>query len=197
MQSMRNSIPGSFETSSQDRKGGGTFGDGAHRWVDKPCAALQVIPTDEKVRLVEIGSGSGGTSILVMEALAQHAERVELTYTDISPQLVAYGRRTYGKQFPFVRFHLLDVEKDVVPQVRPGCAAFLPYLQGCFHYPKQTFPSHDIKICPFTASQSRENILARCRKQAKLRRAQETSCKTAAQVRTGCVSDSGLWAWPV
>lgn len=117
--------------------------------VRKPCAALQVIPTDEKVRLVEIGSGSGGTSIVVMEALAQHAERVELTYTDISPQLVAYGRRTYGKQFPFVRFHLLNVEKDVVPQVRPRCAAFLPHFQGCYCYPKYTFPPRDVKIPSF------------------------------------------------
>ncbi len=66
---------------------------------------------------MEIGSGSGATSVVVMEALADYAERVELTYTDISPQLVAYGRRTYGKQYPFVRFHILDVEKDVVPQV--------------------------------------------------------------------------------
>ncbi len=81
--------------------------------------ALQALPANEKVRLVEIGSGSGGTSVVVMEALAEYAERVELTYTDISPQLVAYGRRTYGKQYPFVRFHLLDVEKDVVPQVGP------------------------------------------------------------------------------
>ena len=108
-----------------------------------------MIPVDEKVRLVEIGSGSGGTSIVVMEALAQHAERVELTYTDISPQLVAYGRRTYGKQFPFVRFHLLDVEKDVVPQVRPRCVAFLPYLQGCYWYPNYTFSPRDVKIPSF------------------------------------------------
>lgn len=129
---------------------------------------LQVIPTDEKVRLVEIGSGSGGTSIVVMEALAQHAERVELTYTDISPQLVAYGRRTYGKQFPFVRFHLLDVEKDVVPQVRPSCAAPLPYFQRCFSNLNYTFPPPDVKICHLIAPQSRDNILACCRKQAAL-----------------------------
>ena len=71
---------------------------------------------------MEVGSGSGGTSVVVMDALAQYAERVELTYTDISPQLVAYGRRTYGQQYPFVRFHVLDVEKDVVPQVGSCCA---------------------------------------------------------------------------
>ena len=79
---------------------------------------LQALPAREKVRLVEIGSGSGGTSVVVMEALAEFAERVELTYTDISPQLVTYGRKTYGPKYPFVHFHLLDVEKDVAQQVR-------------------------------------------------------------------------------
>ena len=32
--------------------------------------SLQVLPAGEKVRIVEVGSGSGGTSVVVMEALA-------------------------------------------------------------------------------------------------------------------------------
>jgi hypothetical protein len=55
---------------------------------------------------------------MIMDALAEIAERVELTYTDISPQLVAYGSKTYGPKYPFVRFALLDVEKGVSSQVR-------------------------------------------------------------------------------
>ena len=81
-----------------------------------PCTA-QVLAPGEKVRIVEVGSGSGGTSVVVMEALADMHERVEFVYTDISPQLVAYGRKAYGAQYPFVRFRLLDVEKDVAAQV--------------------------------------------------------------------------------
>ena len=68
--------------------------------------------------MVEVGSGSGGTSVVVMAALADLAERIEFVYTDISPQLVAYGRKTYGKDFPFATFRLLDVEKDTEEQVR-------------------------------------------------------------------------------
>ena len=78
----------------------------------------QVLPAGEKVRMVEIGSGSGGTSVVVMDALAADlGDRIEFVYTDISPQLVAYGRRTYGSRYPFAVFRLLDVEKDVEPQV--------------------------------------------------------------------------------
>ena len=63
----------------------------------------------QKVRIVEIGSGSSGTSAVVLAALAaadggKLAESVDFLYTDISAQLVGYGRRTYGPDFPFARF---------------------------------------------------------------------------------------------
>ena len=66
-----------------------------------------------QVCITEIGSGSGGTSAVVMDALAPFATSVDFLYTDISPALVGYGRRTYGGEYPFARFQLLDVEKDV------------------------------------------------------------------------------------
>ena len=81
------------------------------------CTALKGLPKGQKVRIVEIGSGSGGTSEVVMAVLADLAERLELTYTDLSPQLVAYGQKTYGPRFPFAVFRQLDVEKSIEDQV--------------------------------------------------------------------------------
>ena len=78
---------------------------------------VQVLPAGQKVRIVEVGSGSGGTSVVVMAALADLGQRIEFVYTDISPQLVAYGRKTYGAAYPFATFRLLDVEKDTEDQV--------------------------------------------------------------------------------
>ena len=78
---------------------------------------LQIMQPEDKVSIVEIGSGSGGTSEPVMEALLPFKDRVEFVYTDISTQLVGYGRRTYGPRFPFAQFRLLDVERDVKAQV--------------------------------------------------------------------------------
>ena len=80
--------------------------------------AVQGLPAGKKVRIIEVGSGSGGTSVVVMAALADLGDRVELTYTDLSPQLIAYGQKTYGPQYPFVVFKQLDVEKSVEDQVR-------------------------------------------------------------------------------
>ena len=63
---------------------------------------------------MEIGSGSGGTSAPVMAAL-QAADggalqrHVDFLYTDISAQLVGYGRRTYDATYPFARFKVCRV----------------------------------------------------------------------------------------
>lgn len=97
----------------------------------KPPHALQGLPPGEKVRILEIGSGRGGASRFLMEALADPAERVEFTYTDISPQMIAYGREAYGQQYKFMRFHVLDIERDIAPQVRPLPRALLPWLLLC------------------------------------------------------------------
>lgn len=68
----------------------------------------------KQVRIAEIGSGSGGTSAPVMAAL-QAADggalqrHIDFLYTDISAQLVGYGRRTYGATYPFARFKVRGV----------------------------------------------------------------------------------------
>ena len=71
-----------------------------------------------QVRIVEIGCGSGGTSAPVMAAL-QAADggalqrHVDFLYTDISAQLVGYGRRTYGATYPFARFKVCDLSNPM------------------------------------------------------------------------------------
>ena len=57
----------------------------------------------------------GGSQITSLRGLL---ERLEFVYIDISPQLVAYGRKTYGPHHPYAKFRVLDVERDVEAQVR-------------------------------------------------------------------------------
>jgi len=92
-----------------------------HSWRAWPWQGL---PHGERMRIVEIGSGSGGTSAVVLAALADVGARVDFVYTDLSPQLVAHGRRMYGRRYGFARFATLDVEADVALQVCKPLALF-------------------------------------------------------------------------
>ncbi|KFE71838.1 SDR family NAD(P)-dependent oxidoreductase [Hyalangium minutum] len=75
----------------------------------------------EKIALLEIGAGTGGTSGRVFEAIQAHGSRLTYDYTDISKSFATHGQRTFGRRFPFASFKVLDVEKDVIAQgFKPG-----------------------------------------------------------------------------
>nr|6CCA_A Chain A, DisA protein [Sorangium cellulosum] len=70
----------------------------------------------EKITILEVGAGTGGTTASVLEALSSHARHLEYFYTDISHAFTRYGKRQYGPRYPFVTFQPLDLEGDVVAQ---------------------------------------------------------------------------------
>ena len=74
----------------------------------------------QPVRILEVGAGTGSTSRAVLEAVAASDAEVEYHYTDVGGSFVAHGRRTFAKQYPFVRFGVLDAERDPVEQGFPS-----------------------------------------------------------------------------
>ncbi|SDD61903.1 SDR family NAD(P)-dependent oxidoreductase [Actinokineospora iranica] len=70
--------------------------------------------TPGMTRVVEIGAGTGASSVFVLPALRESGADVEYHYTDISPSFLRLGERAYGPDNPFMRFRLLDVEDDPV-----------------------------------------------------------------------------------
>ena len=76
---------------------------------------LQSLPPDGKLRVLEIGAGTGGTSAFVIAALAQFASRISYVFTDIGPAFLDAARQRFG-QYPFVSFEHLDIEKSPVSQ---------------------------------------------------------------------------------
>ncbi|TDC21983.1 methyltransferase, partial [Streptomyces sp. 8K308] len=73
------------------------------------------------VRVLEVGAGTGGTSHAALAALAALGIDVEYHYTDIGGSFVAHGRRTFGADYPFARFRVLDMEREPESQgFRPG-----------------------------------------------------------------------------
>ncbi|MDK2374519.1 SDR family NAD(P)-dependent oxidoreductase [Serratia fonticola] len=64
-----------------------------------------------RLRILEIGAGTGGTSGLIFDQLAPWAANIEeYTYTDISDFFLHYGQKNYLAQAPYLRTRKLNIE---------------------------------------------------------------------------------------
>ncbi|MDX8047242.1 SDR family NAD(P)-dependent oxidoreductase [Gracilibacillus sp. S3-1-1] len=86
---------------------------GLRSFIQKRLPTLQ---EGEKIKILEVGAGTGGTSATVFEGIHEFADQVEYIYTDISLGFINYGRSRYGVQNQFVKFSTLDIEKDIQSQ---------------------------------------------------------------------------------
>ena len=77
------------------------------------ATALERRPADRTVRILEVGAGTGGTTAAVLSELP--AEHTEYFFTDLSPLFMAKAEQRFGA-YPFVRYQLLDIERDPLEQ---------------------------------------------------------------------------------
>jgi malonyl CoA-acyl carrier protein transacylase/SAM-dependent methyltransferase len=70
-------------------------------------------PPGRPIRVVEVGAGTGGTTAAILPYLPPG--RVEYDFTDVSEFFLARAEERFG-DFPFVRYGLLDLERDPVAQ---------------------------------------------------------------------------------
>ena len=99
--------------------------DAVVAYVKARVAEYQKLPDTfmpEKIVLLEVGAGIGGMSSEIFKGLAPYGQYIEYYYTDISEHFVRYGRRRYGKDYPFVIFQRLDIEQEheVLSDVLPS-----------------------------------------------------------------------------
>ncbi|MFZ1007240.1 MAG: polyketide synthase dehydratase domain-containing protein, partial [Candidatus Sulfotelmatobacter sp.] len=66
-------------------------------------------PAGRKLRIVEIGAGTGGTTAYILDRLP--ADRVEYQFTDIGGLFTAQAREKFG-EYGFVSYGQLDIEKE-------------------------------------------------------------------------------------
>ena len=76
-------------------------------------SAMESAPSDRKVRILEIGAGTGGTTSFLFPHLPP--ERTCYTFTDVSPLFLARARDEF-RDYPFAAFELLDIEKPPAAQ---------------------------------------------------------------------------------
>ena len=75
-----------------------------------------------RLRILEIGAGTGGTSAVVFGRLRQWREHIETyCYTDISKAFLLHARKEYGEIAPYLDGQIFNAEKPLAGQpVPPG-----------------------------------------------------------------------------
>ncbi|WP_341529475.1 beta-ketoacyl synthase N-terminal-like domain-containing protein [Nostoc sp. UHCC 0302] len=74
---------------------------------------LAQISAGRKLRILEIGAGTGGTTSHILPYLSPN--QVEYTFTDVSPIFLFKAQQKF-QDYPFVRYQILDIEQDPLVQ---------------------------------------------------------------------------------
>jgi amino acid adenylation domain-containing protein len=110
---------------------GGSFSEARKLYIESPAArtynsalaealgaAIERVPPDAMLRVLEIGAGTGGTTSYVLPLLP--SGRVEYVFTDVSQLFLERAAAQFGR-YDFLRTSLLDIERNPFDQgFQPG-----------------------------------------------------------------------------
>ncbi|KAI1205468.1 BcPKS19, polyketide synthase [Annulohypoxylon truncatum] len=83
-----------------------------------------------KVRILEVGAGTGGTTRYIVNHLRNHGIPFEYVFTDISSSLVAAAKKQF-KGVDGMSFEILDIEKPVKPEYEEAFHCII--ATNCIH----------------------------------------------------------------
>ncbi len=105
---------------------GGSFAQAQRLYVESPYArtynsalseslhaAMARLPEDRRLRVIEVGAGTGGTTTYALPAL--HGRCSDYVFTDLSPLFLERARTQFAAE-PALRTALLDIERDPAGQ---------------------------------------------------------------------------------
>ncbi|MGR7977052.1 type I polyketide synthase [Bacillus velezensis] len=71
-----------------------------------------------KIRILEIGAGTGGTSAAVMRKLKPYEAHIaEYCFTDISKAFLLHAEDVFGPEYPYVTYKIFNAEQPVSTEV--------------------------------------------------------------------------------
>ncbi|MEC0210943.1 type I polyketide synthase [Paenibacillus ehimensis] len=69
------------------------------------------------LRILEIGAGTGGTSEMLLSRFSPYGAHIqEYGYTDISKSFLSYAKTKYKDQYPYLAYHILNIEEPIAEQ---------------------------------------------------------------------------------
>ncbi|HSI47392.1 MAG TPA: SDR family NAD(P)-dependent oxidoreductase, partial [Ideonella sp.] len=72
---------------------------------------------EARVRILEIGAGTGGTSARLLARLAPHAAHIaQYAYTDLSRAFLLHAERKYGPEYSYLDYRIFDVGSPLAGQ---------------------------------------------------------------------------------
>jgi hypothetical protein len=83
------------------------------------------MPGNRKVRILEVGAGTGGTTNSVLPLLPPH--RVLYTFTDVSEVFFTQAEKKF-KDYPFVRYSALDTAPTISISLLPLMSCMPPAI---------------------------------------------------------------------
>ncbi|MBD8499357.1 Gfo/Idh/MocA family oxidoreductase [Paenibacillus arenosi] len=84
----------------------------------------QVVRTEQPLKIIEIGAGTGATTDVVVPRLAACADvlRTSYMFTDVSQFFIASAKERY-QELPWMDFQVVDIDKEFTKQgLQPACA---------------------------------------------------------------------------
>src|SRR5262249_34106483 len=109
-------------------------------------AVLRLKRKASKIHVLEIGAGTGGTTVGILEALSAFSGLVEFCFTDISLSFVRNAQRRFRERYPWIEYRALNIEEDLSRQ------GFEPHR---FDIVVAANVLHDTRDIEFTLEQTR------------------------------------------
>ena len=83
------------------------------------ATGIQQLQPGDKIRLLEVGAGTGGTSEVLFHKLAPYQDHIEYTYTDVSKSFLINAEQKFMGIAPYLATALFDIEQPARKQGIP------------------------------------------------------------------------------
>ena len=93
---------------------GHALADGLNRMAARAVVRFVAECPAPRLRILEIGAGTGATSAVLLAALEPHADRVRYVFSDLSPAFVKQARDACAARYPHARFEVRDITRTPV-----------------------------------------------------------------------------------